>query len=47
MLNLRNKTDEHMGRGREERETNHKMFLMIENKPKVDGKRWVGDRLDI
>ena len=45
--NLRNKTDEHMGRwGREERETNHKRLLMIQNKLWVDGERWVEDGLD-
>ena len=44
MWNLRNKTDEHMGsRGREERETNHKKLLMIENKLWADGRRWEGE----
>ena len=47
MWNLRNKTDEHLGRGgREEREANHKRLLMIENKLWVDGGRLVGDGLD-
>ena len=35
------------GRGeREERETNQKRLLMIENKLWVNGGRWVGDGLD-
>ena len=47
MWNLRNKTDEHRGReGKGERQTNHKRLLMIENKLRVDGGRWVGDGLD-
>ena len=46
MWNLRNKTDELGNRGREERETNHKRLLMIENKLWVDGGRSVGDVLD-
>ena len=47
MWNLRNKTDEHMGMGdREERETNHKRLLAIENKLRIDGRRWEGDGLD-
>ena len=47
MWNLRNKTDEHMGRGtkRGEKETNHKSPLMIENKLRVDGGKRVGDGL--
>ena len=34
MWNLRNKTDEHMGKGKKkrERETNHKRLIMIQNK---------------
>ena len=46
--NLRNKTDEHMGRGRKERrkERNHKRLLTTENKRKVEGRWWVGDVLD-
>ena len=47
--NLRNKTDEHMGRGTNsggERETNHKRRSTIENKLRVDGGRWVGKGLD-
>ena len=45
MWDLRNKIDKHMGRGvkGEEKETNHKRLLMIENKLWVDGGRWVGD----
>ena len=46
MWNLRNKTDEHMRRGGEERETKHKRLLMIQNKLRVDGGREVGDGLD-
>ena len=41
-------TDEHMGRGRkkkEEKETNHKRLLMIENKLRIDGRKWMGDGL--
>ena len=29
-----------------ERETNHRRLLIIENKLRVDGGRWVGDGLD-
>ena len=38
MWNLGNKTDEQMGRRgkRQERETNHKRFLTIENKLRID-----------
>ena len=49
MWNLRNRTDEHIGRGGgdgEERETKHKRPLTTENKPSVDGGTWVGDGLD-
>ena len=36
-----------MGRGQgEERETNHKRLLTIENKLKVAGGKWVADGLD-
>lgn len=37
-----------MGRGKREREreTNHKRHLTIENKLRVDGRRWVGDGLN-
>ena len=44
MWNLRQKTDELRGKKEREREreTNHRRFLMIENKLKVDGGRWVG-----
>ena len=47
MWNLRNETDEHLGgrKTREERETNHKILLMIENKLWVDRGSWVGDGL--
>ena len=48
MWNLRKKIDEHMGRGKRkkgETETNHKRFLTIENKLRVDGRRWAGDGL--
>ena len=34
------------GGEKEERGTNHKRFLMIENKLRVDRGRWVGDGLD-
>ena len=38
MWNLRNKTDEHRGRGKKgEREGNHKRLLTIENKLRVTG----------
>ena len=41
MWNLRNKTDEQMGRGeKRDRETNHKRLLTTENKLRVDGGRW-------
>ena len=46
---LRNKTDEHMRRGRKQEKrgkTNHKGLLKIENKLRFDGGRWVGDGLD-
>ena len=46
MWNLRNKIEEHMGRGKKEKEANHKKLLAIENKLRVDGGRWVGDGLD-
>ena len=51
MWNLRNETDEHRGKGRKNkmkiaRETNHKRLLMLENKLRADGGRWVGDGLD-
>ena len=51
MWNLRNKTDEYMGRGKKKkkkraRETNHKRLLTMENKLRVDGDRWVADGLD-
>ena len=46
MWSLRNKTDEHMGEGRKEREINHKSVLTIQNKLRVDGERWMGDELD-
>ena len=48
MWNLRNKTDKYMEKGgkRGERETNHERLLMIENKVRVDGGRWVGGGLD-
>ena len=47
MCNLRNKTDEHMGRGKKrEREANHKRLLTVENKLRVNGGRWVGDGLN-
>ena len=43
--NLRNKTDEHMGRGEKgEMEVNRRR-LTTENKLTVDGGRWVGDGL--
>ena len=34
------------GGGREDREINHMRLLMIENKLRVDGGKWVGDGLD-
>ena len=46
MWNLRNRTDEHMGRGEGKKGGDHKSFLMIENKLRVVGGRWVGDGLD-
>ena len=48
MQNVRNKTDERMGKRKkkEERETNPKKLLMIENKLRVHGGRWVGDGLE-
>ena len=47
MWNLRNKTDEHMGRvGREEKETSHKRCLTTENKLRGDRGRSVGDGLN-
>ena len=48
MWNLRNKTDEHIGRGKKkkERETDHKRLLKIENKMRVEEGKWVGDGLD-
>ena len=46
MWNLRNEIDESMrNMGMAEKETNHRR-LMIENKLRVDGGRWVGDGLD-
>ena len=49
MCNLRNKTDENMGRGQEKRRvvTNYMCLLMIEKKKvKVHGGRWVSSGLD-
>ena len=47
MQNLRNKTDEHLGRvGKEEKEKQTTRDLMIENKLKADAEGWVGDGLD-
>ena len=50
MWNLRIKTNKHMGRGGGggggETERNHRRLLMIQNKLRVDGGRWVGDGLD-
>ena len=47
MWNLRNKTDEHTGVGkRKNGGTNHKRLLMVENKLRIDGRRWEGDGLD-
>ena len=45
MWNLRNKADEHMGRGggeRGERGTNHKRLLTKESKLRVDGREMTG-----
>ena len=44
--NLRSKTGEHMGSGGRVWERNHKSLLMIENKLRVDGGKWVEDGLD-
>ena len=48
--NIGNKTDKHVRRGEKEKkkgkETNHKRLLMIENKLRIDGGRWVEDRLN-
>lgn len=41
MWNLQNNIDEHKGRGKRERDANHKRFLTIENKLRVDGGWWV------
>ena len=48
LWNLRNKTDEHRRRGKKEREreANHKRPLVIENKLRGDGGRWVRDGLN-
>ena len=47
MWNLGNNTDEHMVREKkQEREANHRSLLMIENKLRVDGRRWVEDGLN-
>ena len=43
MWNLRNKTDEPKGIGDKEREANHKRFLAIESKLRVDGGMWAGN----
>ena len=46
MWNLRNKTDEHTGRGRMRRDgekKKHEKLLMLQNKLWVDGGRWMGD----
>ena len=40
MWNLGNKADEHMGREKK-REANHNKVSTIENKPRIDGGRWV------
>ena len=45
MWNLRNKTDEHGGKRIKERESNHKIFLTMENKVKAAG-REVAMRMD-
>ena len=45
MWNIRNKTDEHLGRVGEE-EKGDKRLLMRENTLRVDGGRWVGDGLN-
>ena len=37
MWNLRNKTVERRGRGKKEKETNHKRLLMIENNDREQG----------
>ena len=45
-MEFKKQTDEHMRRGENrERKTNHKRLLTIENKPRVDRGRWVGDGL--
>ena len=46
MWNLRNKTDEHVRRGEKERGKQIIRDFMIENKMRVDGRKWVGDGLD-
>ena len=46
MWNLRKKTEQHRRRGKKEREANHKRFLIIENKLRVDRGRWVGEWVD-
>ena len=47
MWNLRNKIDDHRGKGeKRERETNHKRLLTIENKQRVDGGRRARDGLN-
>ena len=35
-----------LGIKKRERETNHKRYLTIENKLRVDGGRWIGDGLN-
>ena len=47
MLNLGDKTDEHMGgEKKRDRQTDQNRCLKIENKLRVDGGRRVGDGLD-
>ena len=47
MWNLRNKQmNIWESGGKEERETNHKILLTIENELRIDGGRWVGDGLN-
>ena len=46
MWNLRNRTDEHRERKKEERAANHKKLLTTENKLRVDGGRLAGDGLN-
>ena len=47
MWNLRNKTDEHRGREKKGKETNHKSVLMIENKLRFDGESWVENGIKV